>query len=147
MLNKSQFQFFVINFHGCLFLQNKVTIVKKKYFFKQWYSKTLRYADFGPKLISVAQKTVYLEVTWKPFKTLYLWGFIPKNDNQCNFWQNLKPYIFKISASWGRVAQGFAFNIRIILPTVLYLKFWVVQISRSTFHTITNEVKAQKTRK
>ena len=72
------------------------------------YSKTLRYADFGPNSISVAQKTVYLEVIWKTSKTVYLWGLVPKNDNQCNFWQNLKPCIFKISASWGHVAQGLA---------------------------------------
>ena len=44
----------------------------------------------------------------KNSKTVYLWGLVPKNDNQCNFWQNLHPYIFKISASWGRVAQGLA---------------------------------------
>ena len=35
------------------------------------YSKTFRYADFGPKLISVAVKTVYLEITENLWK-LYL---------------------------------------------------------------------------
>ena len=70
------------------------------------YSKTLRCADFGPKSISIAQKTVYLE--GKTSKTVYLWGLVPKNDNQCNFWQNLELCIFKISASLGRVAQGLA---------------------------------------
>ena len=83
-----------------------VFIHKNTIFFM--YSKALRYADFGPKSISVAQKTLYLEAIWKPFKTVYLWGFDQKNDNQCNFWQNLKPCIFKISASWGCVAQGLA---------------------------------------
>ena len=57
------------------------------------YTKTLRYTDFGPKSISAAQKTVYLEVIWKLMKTVYLWGFCPKTDKQCHFWQNLKPWL------------------------------------------------------
>ena len=83
-------------------------------YFPSMYSKALRYADFGPKAISVAQKTVYLEVIWKNSKTVYLWGLVPKIDNQCNFWQNSKLCIFEISASWGRVAQGLALQFFLI---------------------------------
>ena len=87
------------------------------------YSKALRYADFGPKAISVAQKTVYLEVVWKPFKTVYLWGFVPKNDNQSNIEQNLKPCIFKISASWGCLPQSLTVIYIKDLPSSLSVKF------------------------
>ena len=42
---------------------------------------------------------------------------IQKNDNQCDFWQNLKTCIFKISASCGCVAQGLAVYLK--LATVI----------------------------
>ena len=44
--------------------QASITILPQKlsFFLELHYSKALRYADFGPKAISVAQKTVYLEV-------------------------------------------------------------------------------------
>ena len=63
-----------------------------KYVLKKVYSELLQY---NPKLRKdskleklaqshgcVAEKTVYLDVIWKPFKTVYLLGFIPKTDKQ-----------------------------------------------------------------
>ena len=46
--------------------KNQPSNIKAKFnYLKNWYSKALRYADFGPQAISVAQKTVYLMAIWK----------------------------------------------------------------------------------
>ena len=84
------------------------------------YSKALRYADFGLKSISVAQKTVYIEVIWKPFETVYLSGFVWKNDdNQCNFWQ-----------FWNCVPSKSVLLEALLLKVLLYLG-WLRLVVRS----------------